>query len=64
MIVITGGNPYSAADGCTNDRPANACPRCERQMKFVRSIPKIGSIPELRIFSCGFCGEVETKEIK
>ena len=63
MIVMTGNNPYSVADCCTNERPIDACPRCERPMNFVSSIPKIGSIPELRIFSCGFCNEIETKEI-
>jgi hypothetical protein len=64
MIVMTGGNPYSVTDCCTNESPIDACPRCDRPMKFVISIPKLGSIPELRIFSCGFCGELETKEIE
>ena len=48
--------------------PANietvSCPRCRREMQFVRSIPKLGTVlPELYIFLCPDCGEVETREI-
>jgi len=33
-------------------------------MRFVRSIPKLGAfLPELHVFSCPFCGEVETREV-
>jgi hypothetical protein len=40
-----------------------ACPRCRRGMEFVRSIPKVGLLPELRVYSCPSCREAETKEI-
>jgi predicted RNA-binding Zn-ribbon protein involved in translation (DUF1610 family) len=33
-------------------------------MKLVRTIPKLGAFPELLIFSCPTCGEVETKEME
>jgi hypothetical protein len=48
---------------CMNDRQTIPYARCEREMKAVRSIAKLGAMPELRIFSCKSCGEVETKEI-
>jgi hypothetical protein len=65
MIVMTGGNACSVTDCCTHESPIDACPRSERKMKLVISMPKLGrSIPELRILSCGFCGELETKEIE
>jgi hypothetical protein len=45
--------------------PENDCPRCERPMKFIKSIPKLGpSHPELHVFICSECGEVETKEVE
>jgi hypothetical protein len=34
-------------------------------MKFIKSIPRLGpSIPELLIFICPECGEVETAEVE
>jgi hypothetical protein len=34
-------------------------------MKFVKRIPRLGpSVPELHIFLCPHCGEVETKEVE
>jgi hypothetical protein len=33
-------------------------------MKFVRSYPGIGAIPELRHSKCELCGQVETIEAK
>jgi predicted RNA-binding Zn-ribbon protein involved in translation (DUF1610 family) len=45
--------------------PVNSCPRCERPMKFIKSISKLGpSHPELQVFICPECGEVETKEVE
>jgi hypothetical protein len=29
-------------------------------MSFVRSIPKLGGLPELHVFTCAHCGEAET----
>jgi hypothetical protein len=39
------------------------CPRCGGPMKLVRSVPRLGGLPELRAFSCSACGEVETQEV-
>jgi hypothetical protein len=33
-------------------------------MKLVKSIPRIGSHPELRTYRCAQCGHVETIEVK
>ena len=64
MVMADGNLHFAGMDNRhTNDRQTIPCTRCEREMKVVRSIPKFGPMPELRIFSCTFCGEVETKEI-
>jgi hypothetical protein len=31
-------------------------------MKLVRTIPRLGTFPELRVFYCSDCNEVETTE--
>jgi hypothetical protein len=34
-------------------------------MKFIKSIPRLGpSHPELQVFICPECGEVDTKEVE
>jgi hypothetical protein len=38
------------------------CPSCRQAMKLIRTVPRLGAIPELHIFSCFSCGEVEMKE--
>jgi hypothetical protein len=40
-----------------------ACPHCRRGMKLIRSIPMIGTTPELRLYSCSSCEEIETVEL-
>ena len=37
------------------DRPAPCCPSCGAAMRLVRSIPKIGGLPELESFECRAC---------
>ncbi len=32
------------------------CPSCGRPMHAVRSVPGIGGLPELRVYSCRPCG--------
>jgi len=39
------------------------CPCCHQEMMFVRSIPKLGVLPEIRTFFCPSCGEAETLEV-
>ena len=40
------------------------CPECCEPMKLVRTIPKLGGMPELFSFFCAPCGVAETKEQK
>jgi hypothetical protein len=30
-------------------------------MRFMRSVPKVGALPELRTYQCDCCGETVTK---
>jgi len=41
--------------------PAPLCPRCRKPMDFVRSIPKVGALPELRTYQCKPCRETVTE---
>ena len=34
------------------------CPGCGNTMRFSRCVPRLGILPELRIFSCRACGVV------
>jgi hypothetical protein len=36
-------------------RPVPSCPSCGAAMRLVRSIPKIGGLPELESFECRAC---------
>jgi hypothetical protein len=36
-------------------RPVQCCPSCGAAMRLVRSIPKIGGLPELESFECRAC---------
>jgi transposase-like protein len=36
--------------------PAPCCPSCGAAMRPVRSIPRIGGLPELQSFECRACG--------
>ena len=44
--------------------PPSNCPRCQCGcvMRFARAIPKCGPLPELQVFYCPPCNEVETIE--
>ena len=39
------------------------CERCDRAMKLVRTIPKLGGLPELNVYRCAECGAVKTVEL-
>jgi hypothetical protein len=43
--------------------PTLACLSCGDAMEFVRTIPKLGILPELLVFHCPSCKEVDTKEL-
>jgi len=38
------------------------CPCCREPMRLMRTIPKLGGLPELLVFVCESCREVETVE--
>ena len=44
--------------------PTLVCLACGDTMRSVRTIPKCGVLPELLVFVCPSCKEVETKEEK
>ena len=35
------------------------CPECHQPMKLINSVPKLGALPELLVFYCRACDEVE-----
>jgi hypothetical protein len=41
--------------------PAHRCPECHRPLKLINRIPALGVRPELLIFHCSPCDEVELK---
>jgi Family of unknown function (DUF6455) len=41
---------------------AATCPRCGHLMRLARTVPKLGVLPELFVFRCPSCNEVETKQ--
>jgi hypothetical protein len=42
--------------------PLLRCPACGNVMKLVRNVPRSGGLPDLAVFACPSCSEVETKE--
>jgi len=42
--------------------PVVCCPRCHEAMRLVRTIPKLGALPDLRVYVCERCSYVETIE--
>lgn len=36
------------------------CRLCERTMKLDRILPKLGGLPEILVYHCAVCNEVET----
>lgn len=40
------------------------CPSCGRPMRFVRSLPRLGALPELRTFECKACGVTYTEAVE
>ena len=35
-----------------------ACEQCNRPMKLINSVPRLGGLPELLVYYCGVCDEV------
>jgi hypothetical protein len=43
--------------------PTLACLSCGDAMELVRTIPKLGVLPELLVFHCPSCKEVDTMDL-
>jgi hypothetical protein len=41
---------------------APVCLLCSEAMQVARTIPAVGQLPEVLVFHCEGCGEVETRE--
>ena len=51
----------------TSDTPGSEapnCPSCGELMTFVRMVPRVGPLPELRSFHCLGCREAATIPIE
>jgi hypothetical protein len=42
--------------------PILRCPSCGDVMKLVRTVPRLGGLPDLVVLACSTCNEVEVKE--
>lgn len=40
------------------------CPSCGRPMRFVRAIPRLGALPELRTYECLACAVTYTDAVE
>jgi hypothetical protein len=48
---------------CAQTSHAPLCERCDCAMKLVRTIPKLGGLPQLNVYRCPECGAVKTLEL-
>jgi hypothetical protein len=42
-------------------KPDRTCPTCCKPMRFARSTPGIGALPELKTYDCKECGTTITE---
>jgi len=40
------------------------CPSCGRPMRFLRAVPRLGALPELRSYQCAICGVTYTEAVE
>ena len=40
------------------------CPHCGRPMRFVRAVPRLAALPELRTYACRACGVSYTEAVE
>jgi len=45
-------------------RDTPACPNCGKPMRFVRSVPRLAALPELRTYGCKACGVSYTAAVE
>jgi DNA-directed RNA polymerase subunit RPC12/RpoP len=46
------------------ERPLPVCPVCGERMLLVRSVPKLGRLPELVSYRCATCNHVQTEAVE
>ena len=44
--------------------PLCLCRKCRRPMTLIRTLPRLGGVPELQVFYCRDCDEVEGKDVE
>jgi uncharacterized Zn finger protein len=49
--------------GMNKDACTPFCRRCNQAIELVRTIPKLGGLPELNVYRCAECGAVKTVEL-
>jgi hypothetical protein len=55
--------PSSLAAECApaaREAPSFACLFCGNEMNYVRTIPRLGVLPELFVFHCPTCNDLAT----
>jgi hypothetical protein len=52
-------HPFRMTNRCES---TPLCPTCTRPMVFVRSLPRLGGLAELRTYECTGCREVLSRE--
>jgi len=62
-VKVRDGAPWqSRAMESDRFKPTPICPGCGRPMRFVRAIPRVGGLSELRTYDCRECGVAVTEE--
>lgn len=51
------------SDGSAADSAA-PCPHCGQPMRLMRTVPRLGGLPELRTFECRPCGVCLTAAVE
>ena len=47
----------------SDNLPIQRCPSCGNIMKLVRSVPRLGGLPDLHFVACPSCNETEVKDV-
>jgi hypothetical protein len=61
-LVQQQSNPVRSNGMAVADDDNPSCAQCSGSMRLIRTIPRVGSHPELLVFRCTRCNHVETKE--
>ena len=58
------GQTRIAIMNMADNLPMQRCPSCGNMMKLVRSVPRLGGLPDLHFVVCPSCNEVDVREEK